>query len=102
MRRLALSLALLLALSGAAPGQRPAPRPVVSPVSSGPVITTKALPAGVKGKPYKFQLTATGCPPKGCTWAVSGLPSGLRASSTGLISGTPALTGSYHVTVTVL
>lgn len=102
MRRPALSLALLLALSGAGMGQKTAPTPHVSAPSSGPVITTKALPAGVKGRAYSFQLTATGCPPKGCAWTVVGLPAGLRASRSGLISGTPATTGSFHITVTVL
>jgi Tfp pilus assembly protein PilV len=68
-------------------------------ITPGPRISTTALPGGEKGISYSFQLTneGTGTPP--FTWTVTGLPTGLTASSSGLISGTPTVDGTFSVTV---
>jgi len=61
-----------------------------------PVIITSSLPPAVEGQPYLVQLEATGCT---AIWRVTGLPSGLTATSGGLISGIPAITGPFDITV---
>jgi hypothetical protein len=64
-------------------------------------VTTSTLPAATKGISFSQQLKATeGKPPY--TWAVTAgaLPGGLTlASSTGVISGTPAVAGTFNFTV---
>ncbi|MBL8211826.1 MAG: putative Ig domain-containing protein [Bryobacterales bacterium] len=66
-------------------------------------ITTTALPAGTVGAIYPATtLTATGGTGAGYSWSsVSGLPSGLILSSAGVISGNPALAGTFTVQVRV-
>jgi len=71
------------------------PRPIPSPPSV--IITTMALPPAMQDRAYKFQLAGTGCP--SIFWTVKGLPSGLSATSKGLISGVPTKTGNYEVAV---
>jgi hypothetical protein len=67
------------------------------------VITTTSLPAATGGQAYTATLAATG----GVTpysWSVTSgsLPPGLTLNaSTGVISGTPDVTGTYSFTVTV-
>jgi hypothetical protein len=67
------------------------------------VITTTTLPAATGGQPYSATLAATGgITPY--TWSVSSgsLPPGLTLNpSTGVISGTPDVVGTYSFTVTV-
>ena len=46
-------------------------------------------------------MTATGGTGTGYTFSASGLPSGLTMSSTGTISGTPTVSGTFNYTVTV-
>ena len=64
-------------------------------------ITTQSLPAGTVNMPYSISLTAVG----GVTpyvWTLSGtLPTGLKLSSAGVISGTPTATGTSTFTVQV-
>jgi hypothetical protein len=60
-------------------------------------ITTAALPNGIVGQPYSYQLQASGGVPP-LTWGVAldgeGLPAGLTMSPTGLISGIPKAYGT--------
>jgi glucose/arabinose dehydrogenase len=63
-----------------------------------PVITSTALTTAVQGAPYRYDVQATGSPAP--TYALSTAPSGMTINSTsGLISWTPASTGSFGVTV---
>jgi glucan-binding YG repeat protein len=64
-----------------------------------PTITTTDLPDGTVDTPYSQALAATGDAP--ITWSDDGnLPSGLTLSDVGIISGTPAETGTFNFTVT--
>lgn len=64
-------------------------------------ITTTALPEATVGQSYSAQLSASdGSGAVSGSWSVSGLPEGLGLdTSGGLISGTPASSGEYTVTV---
>ena len=65
-----------------------------------PQITSGDLPPVTAGVPYVFTVTATGKPP--LTFTAMGLPQGLSLnSSTGVIAGTTAATGSYAVSIMV-
>ena len=64
-------------------------------------------PAGVlapatNGIPYSFQFTGGGGQPP-YTWALTpespGLPAGLQLSSAGVLSGTPAQTGTFDFVI---
>ena len=85
--------------------QRTADKALTINVASGapPVISTSSLPNGTRGIPYGHQLTATGgTTPYG--WSISGgsLPGGMAiVPGTGLLSGTPTVSGDFSVTVTV-
>ena len=77
-------------------------------ITEAPVITsflsvgTSALPSGVTGTPYNFQLIASGGESP-YTWSrTSGtLPPGLSLSAAGLIAGTPTTAGAFPFTVQV-
>lgn len=72
-------------------------------VSAGLVISTNAqLPSAVPNVPYSQTLEASGGTAP-YQWIVTGgaLPPGLSLSSGGVLSGTPAATGSYTFQVTV-
>ncbi len=74
------------------------------PAGPGPLtVTTTSLPVATGGRPYSTSLTAAGgISPY--SWSVSSgsLPPGLTLnSSTGQISGTPHVAGTYSFTVTV-
>jgi hypothetical protein len=65
------------------------------------VITTATLPAGSVQRAYSASVTASGGVPP-YTWSAAGLPSALSINSTtGVISGTPTVSGTFPVTVTV-
>jgi alpha-tubulin suppressor-like RCC1 family protein len=98
--------------SGEVPGPEPASlsgyaitRPAVT--SHQVTISTVSLPDGSLGKPYLFQLQATGGTPP-YTWNKYGpkgmakLPRGVSLSRSGLISGTPKRAGTYGFVVKCL
>jgi hypothetical protein len=65
--------------------------------------TAPTLPGGAAGTPYSAELSASGGTPP-YTWTITGgaLPNGLGFNAaSGLISGTPAATGTFSFTVQV-
>ena len=68
--------------------------------ASGTIITNGPLPGGMIGTPYRQELTAM-CSSPPCTWTVSAgvLPEGLILSTSGVISGLPATTGTANFSV---
>ncbi|KAA6458306.1 hypothetical protein DYQ86_20540 [Acidobacteria bacterium AB60] len=71
-------------------------------IAAGLTITTTTLPEASTGVPYQDSLTASGGTSP-YTWKVNSgsLPTGLSLSGSGIISGTPAATGSSKFTVQV-
>ena len=70
--------------------------------TSGFVIVTANLPVATVGTPYNQQLISnggTGSISWGLTSTSSGLPGGLTINSTGDISGTPTVAGTFNITV---
>jgi hypothetical protein len=65
-------------------------------------IITLAVPSARKGTAFNYQLAATGGTPP-YTWLVSfgSLAPGLSLATTGVISGTPSLSGNFGFTVDV-
>jgi hypothetical protein len=82
------------------PGSTLASMPVQGSGASSLALTTTALHEGVAGLPYVDQLSATGGTAP-YTYAVTGLPAGLSSDSSGLISGSPNVTGTSNVGVEV-
>lgn len=58
------------------------------------------LPSGVVGTPYSHQFSVSGGSSP-FTWSLSGAPLGLTMSSTGLLSGTPTVAGTFSLFLTV-
>jgi uncharacterized protein (TIGR03437 family) len=67
---------------------------------SPPSVKTRNLPKAEAGLPYSYNLEVSGGVPP-YSWSASSLPSGLSLSSDGLITGTPATTGTYDVNFVV-
>jgi Putative Ig domain len=65
------------------------------------IVSTTTLSAGVVRSAYSATVSAVGGTGT-YTFSASGLPSGLTISTTGLISGTPTVTGTRTVTLRVL
>ncbi len=72
-------------------------------VVPGPIsVLTTRLPAGEEGRRYSVSLAAEGGDGVTYEWAVQGsLPSGLTLDPTGVFVGTPAVDGSFEITVRV-
>ena len=65
--------------------------------ASPPVITSATTAAATEGKTFSYTITATNGPTK---YGASGLPSGLTIDqSTGRITGTPKVSGSFTVVI---
>jgi len=74
-------------------------RLVISPASAGPVITSPLTASGTQGVSFSYRITATGAPT--ITYGASPLPSNLTVSTaSGLITGTPATSGTFNVQIT--
>lgn len=64
------------------------------------LINNTTLPGGVVGQSYSDSLTATGASGP-TTWTCSGLPAALACSTAGVVSGTPTVSGTFSVTISV-
>ncbi len=69
------------------------------PPAPAPIVISGTLPNGQIGVAYNTALTATGGTAS-YAWSATGLPAGL-AINNGTVSGTPAASGTFSVTVTV-
>lgn len=66
--------------------------------TSPPVITSSLTASGNQGSPFTYTITATNSP---TSYNATGLPAGLTINTTtGVISGTPTVTGVFNITIT--
>lgn len=74
---------------------------VVLTVNAAMSITTSSLAAGTYSTAYTSVTMAAsgGTSPK--TWSATGVPTGMSLSTTGVLSGTPTVTGTFSVVFTV-
>lgn len=63
-------------------------------------ISLANLPDGVVGQPYSVQCSAVGGVPP-YVWTATGLPAGLTMTPGGLLSGTPTVSGTVSITLSV-
>jgi hypothetical protein len=68
-------------------------------VGTATITVTGTLPAATAGVSYSGSFTAAGGVAP-YTYSATGLPTGLTLSSSGVLSGTPSIAGSYTITVT--
>jgi Putative Ig domain len=90
----------------------PSPTPTTTPPTTPPgggstpsaplAVSISTLPAATAGTAYSVTLAASGGT-QPYSWTIGGgtLPAGLNLSSSGAISGTTTITGTYPVTLTV-
>ena len=65
---------------------------------SAPVITSSLMASGNQGSPFTYTITATNTP---TSYSATGLPAGLSINTTtGIISGTPTVSGTFNITIT--
>lgn len=67
------------------------------------LITTASLPEGTEGQPYAASIAAAGgFPPFAFSVAAGSLPPGLTLAADGTLTGTPAASGEFPLTIEVL
>jgi hypothetical protein len=75
-------------------------RPVGLTVVAAPVITSALTATATSGSAFSYQIAASNTP---ASYAASGLPSGLSVNTTtGVISGTPSVTGTSFITISAV
>jgi hypothetical protein len=79
------------------------PTPIPLTIYATITITTNSLPSGLINRAYPptTDTAAGGTAPNNLTWSASGLPAGMSISSSGVISGTPTVSGPFSVTLSV-
>ena len=85
-------------VGGSAGAPTPTPTPTPQPALQ---ITTASLQKGTVGTPYTSTLAASGSGGLSWTLSLGTLPAGMALGSNGVLSGTPAVAGSYTFTVRV-
>ncbi|MBQ7594100.1 MAG: hypothetical protein IJU48_07090 [Synergistaceae bacterium] len=65
-----------------------------------PEITTNSLPEASQGEAYNFELSSSGTSP--VEWRLGNIPSGMKFSREGVLSGTPSEAGEYALKITAL